>query len=172
MLLQHNKSNKRGVSEVVGYVILIAIAIIISAAVFIWIKSYVPTDEIKCPDEVSIFISDYSCNLAAEPGKINLDVTIKNNGNFKIQGFFIKGTEYANRTIATYSLGQSREDYQEGALIIKEGVNPGKDYSYSFENVNRVYLLEIVPARIEEINNKKVFALCSQSKVVENLTCN
>ena len=47
---------KKGVSIIIGYVILIAVAITMSFLVYAWMKSYVPKEELKCPDDVFIRI--------------------------------------------------------------------------------------------------------------------
>ncbi|HTY43911.1 MAG TPA: hypothetical protein VMC80_01590, partial [Patescibacteria group bacterium] len=54
------KNSKKGVSEMIGYVILITIALVMGAIVFAWIKSYVPADSLTCPDGVSISVRDFN----------------------------------------------------------------------------------------------------------------
>ena len=64
----------------IGYVLLVAIAIIMSMIVFQFIRTYVPKDIVDCPDGVSVFIqeTEYDCD------DDTLKVTIKNNGRFNI----------------------------------------------------------------------------------------
>ena len=52
-----NTKNKKGVSEIIGYILLVAIVVTISIFVYQWLKTYVPQDAISCPDGVSL-----SCN--------------------------------------------------------------------------------------------------------------
>jgi len=44
------KKNKRGVSIVIGYVLLIAISIVISILVYQALKTYVPKEALECSD--------------------------------------------------------------------------------------------------------------------------
>ena len=82
-------SKKRGLSEVVAYVLLIAIAISLSIAVYAWIKVYLPKDVTECPEEISLMITEYNC----DEDLINL--TVENKGLFDIDGFYMK---YASET--------------------------------------------------------------------------
>ena len=56
------KLNKKGVSVIIGYVLLIAFAILISAGVYAWLKTYVPREPLNCPDGVSIFVKEAGFN--------------------------------------------------------------------------------------------------------------
>ena len=76
--------NKRGVSIVVGYVLLITIVIAIAGIVYSWLRWYVtPGEDISCPDGVSLVIKEYEC-----VGDI-LNLTIKNKGRFSFDGFVV-----------------------------------------------------------------------------------
>src|SRR3989338_8510283 len=56
------KENKKAVSEVVSYVLLIVVAISLSIIVYAWIKIQLPKEIIECPEGVSVIIKDYQCN--------------------------------------------------------------------------------------------------------------
>ena len=59
MLLRVRK--KRAVSEMIGYVLLISIAVIMSVIVYAWLKTYKPGTEVECPDSTSIAIEEALC---------------------------------------------------------------------------------------------------------------
>lgn len=83
--------NKKGLSEIVGYVLLIVFAISMSAVVYTFLKSSIPKPEVQCPDAVSIEISDYQIADASDEGtgyKI-LYLNITNRGLFGINGFSV-----------------------------------------------------------------------------------
>ena len=80
MLLRH----KLGVSMMIGYVLLITFAMITGTLVYTWLKSYVPTEALECPDGVSVFMKDVVCNNIGN-GKYNLSVELVNNGRFAIE---------------------------------------------------------------------------------------
>ena len=55
--------NKKGLSVMIGYVLLVTFAIIISAIVYQQIKTYLPTEDKVCPEGVSLF-----CHQSSGPG--------------------------------------------------------------------------------------------------------
>ena len=75
--------NKKGVSEIVGYVLLIVFTLILAGIVFVWLKTYVPHEDINCPDGTSLMINSYTCNQS------KLTLTFENNGKFFVGGYFI-----------------------------------------------------------------------------------
>ena len=81
----------------IGYVMLVSVAIIMSVIVYNWLKTYTPTEGTECPD-VSIALGDVVC----EDGSIKLSV--KNTGKFNIEGYFIKGVLSPTEDIATWVL--------------------------------------------------------------------
>ena len=84
--------NKKALSEIISYVLLIVIALSLAAGVFSWVKFYVPQGEKeKCPEETALSISDYVCDNKT------LSVTIVNKGYFNIDGFFIKAANESNK---------------------------------------------------------------------------
>ena len=66
MLLQMQTKDKRGISVMVGYVLLVTFAIIISVIVYNWMQSYVPQEDLECEDGVSLIIQKYNCDLEIE----------------------------------------------------------------------------------------------------------
>ena len=81
----HLKKTKRGVSIMIGYILLITFVIAISIFVYQWLKTYVPKEGLECPDGVSIYIS--KANINPNEGKLTL--TLKNTGRFDINGVFV-----------------------------------------------------------------------------------
>lgn len=76
-------SNKRGISEIVSYVLLILLVLAIAALIIPWMKSLIPENEKECPD-VSIMIKDYNCSNNI------ISVEIANNGRFNIDGWYAR----------------------------------------------------------------------------------
>ena len=75
---------KRGVSVVVGYVLLIVIVISISIAVYAWMKVQLPKESEECPEGISLIIDSYSCQ-----GK-EINITFQNKGFFNVDGFIAR----------------------------------------------------------------------------------
>ncbi|MDP7520887.1 MAG: hypothetical protein QF567_01490, partial [Candidatus Pacearchaeota archaeon] len=59
MLLQIK--NKRGISVMIGYILLISSLVVMGTIVYNWMKTFVPTETISCPDGVSIYIKNIEC---------------------------------------------------------------------------------------------------------------
>ena len=168
--------NRKGLSAVMGYVLLISFAMVIGGVVYYWMASYLPGEEIECPDGVSVFIEDFEC----EDFQFNL--TIKNNGKFNVDGYFIRGATKENQEVATEDL--SEYGGGSGGFVrfgVGEALRPGKSDSKIFELENYpfeflagekgIYSIEIIPIRYEVVENKERLASCSKAKIKENINC-
>ncbi len=176
MLLLIKKSDKHGLSIVVGYILLISISIVMSIIVYQWLKTYVPKDSPKCSDGTSIFIKEvlYDCTNST------LNITVKNNGKFSVNGYFIHVSNKTNETLSTIDIS-SKIKYGgsvSGNSIVfsqltENSLTPAgiKVCSFNVAEYGRLYRLEIIPVRIQEIDNKKRVVSCGDSKVEETLTC-
>jgi len=168
-------NQKKGVSPIIGYVLLVAGIIAVSALIYPWMKSYVPQEAVACQDGSSVFLKSVSCLRDTTTNELELRTTLRNNGLFNLDGFMIYGTnisdELATIDLAQYSGGT------EGLILFKDGRNPlepNEDINYIFNigtAVNDLKKIEIIPTRFETINNKKRFAICGNSKVEELITC-
>ena len=78
-------TDKRGVSLMVSYVILISIAIGLSIGVYVWLKDYAQLNEkIDCKEGTSLILEDYNVG-----GGNTISLDVKNNGLFSIDGFIL-----------------------------------------------------------------------------------
>ena len=183
-MLPKIKNNKRGISVMIGYVLLITFAIIMSIIVYNWLQSYVPKDEVECEEGVSIVIEDYSC----EGGTLN--ITLRNNGRFSIAGFTIFGKENETVEIATEDLSKK---------IISGGINasgrvyfsgleggtgsnsfpPGKSYptqegnfmSFDVSSYDQLPEVVITPVRRVEWQDRNLMAVCGRASIEETVNC-
>jgi len=83
-----DRINKRGISNLVAYVLLITITISLSVFVYGWLKTYVGGEEVEtCPSNVNIVISSYECvsNVSG-----NLSVRLRNKGLFNVDGYVLR----------------------------------------------------------------------------------
>lgn len=81
------RSNKRAVSTIIAYVLLIGLAVSMSVLVHNWLKLHVAEDKSQtCPDAVSLSIEKVFCS--ADEDELNL--TLKNRGNFIIEDVLVK----------------------------------------------------------------------------------
>ncbi len=177
--------NKKGLSVIIGYVLLMAISIFMSILVYQWIKTYVPKDIPECSDAASISIKDVSYNCTA--GIINL--TLKNNGRFGLDGFFVRASTNNDSSIAasidlsqnlTGLTEQQRQNSIWGNYIkfyIQDNYFQPNDISknylfnvsdYPVGNITRV---EIIPLQRIELEKQKKTATCGGARVQEQLSC-
>lgn len=187
MLSQDNKKmikNKKGVSEIIGYILLISIAVVMSVIVYGWLRSYVPTEEFKCPDEVALRIDGISCSN----NELRIDLT--NSGKFSIYGYYIRGSaseeEVATEEIGVF--GETKKDTKNivffteidpssnGEKIPTDKDNffyPGNKIEHTFVSpIPTVKFIEITPVRNQEEKGKFQTAVCTTAKIKEVLpTC-
>ena len=155
--------NKKAVSPVIGYILLIVITISISTGVYMWMKSYIPKETISCPEEVSVFVVQADC------AENILSVTIKNNGLFLFKGYYIKATTSAEQEIATLNLYG-----EDGYFEFEEPLEPNQEDSSSFTYTGQIYSVEVTPVREQTDENSKIQSvICTNSRIREILpaTC-
>ena len=116
--------SKKAVSDMVSYVLLIVIALAISAGVYSWLRFYVPAqiDSQKCSDDVAIAITDYNCSNQI------LSLTIENKGYFTVNGFFARGVNDSTK-LPTINLNTTNPQrgftFIKGRYDIQEGFKAG-----------------------------------------------
>ena len=76
--------NKKGVSLMVAYVLLIVIAVGLSVAAYNYLKLYIPSERPDCQADVSLSIEVVTCQGG------NLKVALTNRGLFNADGAFIR----------------------------------------------------------------------------------
>ncbi|MDD5023279.1 MAG: hypothetical protein PHU63_03865, partial [Candidatus ainarchaeum sp.] len=169
MLLQ----TKKGLSVMIGYVLLVAIGIVMSIIVYGFIKTYVPTDPLECPEGVSVFIQNAKYDCEAN----TLEITLKNNGKFNVAGYFIHATTSAEQELATEDLSDKvangGEIYSNSVLfsIGQNSLSPGDSKKTTFKEILEYYKIEIIPVRFQEEEGKTRFVSCGNARVEEALNC-
>jgi hypothetical protein len=137
--------NKKAISEIVGYTILIVIAVSLSILVYSFLRLYIPKSQVTCEEDVKLIIQGYTC----EGGRLNL--TLTNKGLFKAGAFYLrfedKVTGFKNQT--------NPNDFLLYGPNNAQNLNPGESYrtniytlsNYGFNiNPNGNYSLELQPA--------------------------
>jgi FlaG/FlaF family flagellin (archaellin) len=180
-MLSRVRRDKRGISVVIGYVLLIAISIVMSVLVYQWLRTYVPKEAIKCEEGTSVFLKDVSYDCAAS----KLTLTIKNNGKFSVDGFFIHISNKSGEDLAAIDISKNIDASQTSYLagneikfseltansLSPEGTSNTATFSFNTASYGTIYKVEIIPVRIEVIDSKTRLVSCSDAKVSENLVC-
>ena len=75
----------------IAYVLLILIAIGLSAGVYSWLKYYVPKDKYECPSGASLVIKKVVCGSEdSDLDSEEVEITFENKGRFDIDGAYIR----------------------------------------------------------------------------------
>lgn len=175
--------DKRGVSEMIGYVLLISLAVFMGGALFVWMKSYIPSEKLDCPDDTALSVTQYTYDCAGTPNRI--DISLKNNGKFSIGGYFIKASYNENASVATTDLSQFYVNNQSSFVptynnavlfgdIGKNGLEPGDGITniYSLGGTTQIKFIEIIPMRWQkEDNNLRLVSCSDKSQIKEIIKC-
>lgn len=143
----------------IGYVILIVIAVSLSGLVFVWLNLYTPIEERDCQQGVSIIIEEVGCD-----GNY-ITYTIKNQGRFTIDGVQLRAGEQGRL---------DKEDLNPDDLSFKNDSNddgrlqPGETatYRYLFDSFRNS---ELEVQALEYFDNTPI--LCSNAVAVRPYTC-
>jgi len=170
--------NKKGLSEMVSYVLLVAIAISISVGVAVYLNLYIPKEKPECPPDTSLLIKDASCiayyDSSNRPSKTELSFTLYNNGLHSIDASYVrfdkeerKSRKWINNP-SNPSVGEENFYFYDPQAK-EPGLSPGSEKKYSFQLSNfdeGSYTLETQPA----IFSDNILSACSNI-ITQDLEC-
>ncbi len=186
ILFKMKNKNKRGMSVIIGYVLLIVFAAVMGVIVYQWQKTYTPQDSYgACPDESSLMITSLNYDCAND----RLTFDVQNTGQFAIGGYFIYVKDDPDKQIATIDISRNNTDAINPMLhsLLINGIKLGmtdpyltqeNDFAPGAQETERytmvgvpepIYTLEIVPIRWQEENGKPVLASCKEVRIVEEV---
>lgn len=183
MLLQDEMiKNKKGVSIMIGYVLLLVFAVVMGVITFAWLKSYVPAEALNCPEGVSIFINEATFNDSTS----ELNLSLVNNGRFDIAGYFIHASvseqdlptidlsSYLNEGFSGKKFGNSVIIGDADILFGQEGnLFEAGDREKNIFNIppeiTKIYSIRITPTRFQEEKGRQRFVSCGDAKVQQQL---
>ncbi len=158
--------NKRGLSAVIAYILLISMAIALSTMVYNWLRFYVEVEETEqCPEGVFIAISDYDCDSY---NKI-FSVTLKNRGRWTADGFSIRVHDRVGATQGIYNLNTTGIQLTP----LAPGTSETFEYEFPTPSVRRltdVTFVEIQPFIISGNTNNANKSFC-QPIVTQTISC-
>ena len=134
---------KKGVSVMIGYVLLVSIVIVMSVFVYNYLRSYVPEENTSCPEEVSLMVQDLNCIDGT------LSFKLKNNGRFSVAGFTINGKFDSEGGTPDVNLESGLE---RGIRLFSSGEGNNKLYpgkvSYGTYEFSKENALEIISTQV------------------------
>ena len=154
------QQNKKAISEIVSYVLLIVIAVSVSTLVFTFLKSYIPKGEKpECPEGISISIKNYTCQ------NTQLGLSFYNTGRFTIDAVYVRVAE-EGRDVKFWINPESTGD--NFYINITPQMSVSKEYSTTRIQEAGNYELELLPA---VKNEKGYLAACNKAIVTQTITC-
>jgi len=151
--------NKKAVSLMLSYVILISIVIGLSVGVYAWLKTMsVSPEAVDCSEGTSVILEDYTCH---PDGYIELN--LKNNGRFNVTGIILSVGDNPQQVPITYLIPQITGGVIEGHYQFPTPLKPGQNAIAVFTNkeydVNRVE---------QEINFQNIEVIQIQPFIIQN----
>ncbi len=144
----------------IGYVLLIVIAVGLSILVFAYLKLYIPKDKPECKQDIHLIIQNYSCLQQS------LTLSFFNKGLFKIDGVYVRIGQQDRKIKELINAN----DLYLGIIGGQKGLFPGKSFTKTYvsphiaqENLS----LEIQPAVFD--NND--LAICENAIVTQPIKC-
>ncbi|MCK5449280.1 hypothetical protein KAI32_00270 [Candidatus Pacearchaeota archaeon] len=132
--------DKKAISNIVAYVLLISITIGLSITVYNWLRFYVSEEIVEqCPDSVNIIIEDYNCTSGTN-GFLN--ITLKNKGLFSVDGYILRVHDSSDAEFGFYVLTDTGTPITPGAKDIT--IYPFNE-SYNGKNFTSITLVEVQP---------------------------
>ncbi len=123
------QSNKRAISNIVAYVLLISMTIALSVLVHNWLKNYVADDSIsECPSGVNIKVKKYLCQ---NEDNIML-LELENNGRYSFVDLFVKINNVSNSDIGIYDVSDSLFEIKNSDNLI---FSLNFDSEYNMSNI-------------------------------------
>jgi hypothetical protein len=163
---KHLYQDRRGVSTIVSYVLIIIIALALSVGVYSFLKLQIPKFQTpECTSEVPISITEFTCDSSSNL----LSVTIKNQGLFSVDAVYVRLGDQGRTVLTSVS---PQPDYLNPSLELP-GLLPGQTITlgpYPTGSVTSApgnYELEVQPAVFED----NELALCPQYTVSQTIQC-
>jgi len=147
--------NKKGVSIIVAYVLLVVIALSLSGLVYYWLKAQLPKETEKCPDDISLIISEYNCENK------NINLTLTNKGLFNIKGFIARIAK-TEQELPIYPL-----KYQDkNEVFLENELKPNEKFNilFSYSEYSTIAKIEIQP-----IYFKETYIFCDKAVITQNV---
>lgn len=150
--------NKKAVSLMISYVLLVVIVLSIATLVYVYLKLYLPVKIPECSDDISVLIEKATCDIKGN----QTNVTVRNSGLFNISAMFV-------RLVAPgHTVGTQLNKGQETLNSIPPGDNK-YTYVYNTSHINvtsGTNVIEIQPATIQ----KGILVVCN-SIATQYVTC-
>ncbi len=165
-----SRLNKSAESIMIGYVVLIAIAIALSTGVFIYLKLYLPSDKPECYQDIDLVIDSATCQVVSS-GLLDVSIEFTNKGLFSIDSVYIKIGDVDRvfkTTLNDVDLDRLTSSCNDNEISLKPGAKFCKTYNYAYSN-SLIPVQEISVEPLLWIEDVPV--LCPNSIVTKKINC-
>ncbi len=152
--------NKKAVSLMVSYVLLVSIAIIVATGVFVWLRTMSNINpSTDCKEGTSLILENYLCTFGIDGG---IDLYLKNNGYFNIDGVILSAGNDTGIFPVVYLMPEFAVGFEnniKGHYFFNKTLGPGEITSGNFSNIdgqdmeivdfNNIRIIQIQPFIIE-----------------------
>lgn len=151
------RGNKKAVSVVVGYVLLISITLSLSVLVYGWLRwQFNPENEFKeCPEGVNIVIYEVLCYQDTL-----LNITLKNKGLFSVDGYYLRYNNKSDSEFGIYNLDQ------QNLTKFSPGEERNETFTDAMDGSGEITLIEVQPYQMDGSGK-----ISCKSKTTQRVTC-
>jgi len=160
------KQDKKAISNMVAYAILISITISLSIIVYGWLRFYAGAEGLtECPDDVNLVIEGYTCTLGISGNQSTLTVNLKNKGLFTIDGYTLRVHDRPDAEFGIYTLADTEKTISPGEKeVVTSTFNDPNDPTDP--DITEISLIEVQPFLME---GEKV--VCRSVVVQKDIIC-
>ena len=159
---------KKGISEMLSYVLLVSLGIFMAIALYASLKLIANVEPVaSCEEGTYLTIMSYECFNQ------QFTITLKNNGRFSVNGFFISGSDKAERAPVTPIKALKKEDegLEQGSYMFKTPFAPGASLVTAYE-VSSIPFSEIKRIRIQPfIISENQVVVCQDAVINQDINC-
>ena len=164
--------NKKAVSLMVSFVILVSIVLASAMAAYAFLKNYpdIIKEKVDCKEGTSLVIDEYIC-LDGE-----FKIKIRNNGLFKVNGFkmYVSYDEFKEPTEILKTESQDSDNYYFYILDKQKGLMPQNTGGFensrdiTFQVLNQPEILKLQPVILDENN---YLIVCENAIIKQEINC-
>ncbi|MEK6856254.1 MAG: hypothetical protein AABX66_03800 [Nanoarchaeota archaeon] len=167
-------TDKRAVSEMISYVILIVIALALSVMVFTYLKIDIPKEKPQCSESIALSIRDASCAVDSSNSQMNLSILLENKGFFTIDAVYVRMGLKGKKILVPLN-GPNKEEL---SFYISSGASPGLLPQIKYPWFNTIPSSDLTPAKgnytVEvqpAVYSKNELTICDSAIVKQDIAC-
>lgn len=155
--------NKRGITEIISYALIIIIAISISVLVFAFLNLYVPKAQPECENEARLIINEVSCTIAGQEQK--LELKLQNKGRFSVNAAFVRFGKEGS---------EAKDPINPGAEEFAPPLAPGDFIEVTYDIPQTIEILPGGEYEVEvqpSLHQEGGLVLCSDYIISQRVSC-